>query len=364
MKIAIFWYTLTGYLNACLKALNECPGVEIFVAHKSGDPQAPFDNAQFGWIANQLYWRSARELSGLRAAVEEFNPDAIVICGWVVKEYMTISRAYKGKAIRIMTMDNNWLNTPKQRVAALISSFYIQPYADGAWVPGERQSYFARRLGFEQEDIMRGSYSCDQDAFAQVFKERLRNHAAIPRRFLFVGRFVEEKGIRMLVEAYQEYRNRSADPWPLLCCGKGPLEHLLLNQSGIQVMGFVQPADLPKTFAESGCFVLPSTFEPWGVVVHEAASAGLTILASERVGSTPHLVQYNYNGYIFGADNPSGLAALMDRISKSSEAKLQSMSEASHKLSEQFVPSRWADSLIGFLVERIDRNAEPTTTPS
>ena len=40
-------------------------------------------------------------------------------------------------------------------------------------------------------------------------------------------------------------------------------------------------------------------FEPWALVVHEAASAGRLILASENVGAVPHLVQPGYNGYIF-----------------------------------------------------------------
>lgn len=355
MRIAILWYGLTGYLNACLKALAAYPEVKLFVAHKRAHSQAPYDEAQFGWIADHYYWHSDDELAGLRARIDEFRPDVIITVGWMVKGYMSISRAYAGRAIRIMSMDNNWLNTRKQRLGALMAPFYLRPYADAAWVPGERQSHFARRMGFHQENIIRGLYCCDHDAFASAFKTRISSGKELPRKFLFVGRLAEEKGINVLVSAYEAYRSRTADPWPLICCGTGPLKSAIANRPGIQEEGFVQPSDLPKKFAEAGCFLLPSQFEPWGVVVHEAASAGLIILASERVGATPHLVQYNYNGYIFEPDSPGALTDLMVRVSAMSDTKLAMMSSASYSLSQQFIPARWAESLIDFASQKLSK---------
>jgi glycosyltransferase involved in cell wall biosynthesis len=81
-------------------------------------------------------------------------------------------------------------------------------------------------------------------------------------------------------------------------------------------------------------------------VVHEAASAGLLILASENVGAAVHLVQDNYNGYLFDGQDVKGLAALMSHVSELSEARLDAMSRASHLLSKQFTPARWADTLL------------------
>jgi glycosyltransferase involved in cell wall biosynthesis len=112
------------------------------------------------------------------------------------------------------------------------------------------------------------------------------------------------------------------------------------------VEGFVQPDRLCDILASSGCLVLPSTFEPWAVVVHEAASAGLLILASEKVGATVHLIQDNYNGYIFDSRDAKGLAALMFHVSNLSDVRLDAMSQASHLLSMQFTPARWADTLL------------------
>jgi len=87
--------------------------------------------------------------------------------------------------------------------------------------------------------------------------------------------------------------------------------------------------------------------------VHEAVSAGLIVLASEQVGAAVHLVQPNYNGFIFDGRSAESLARLMQRISSMSDARLEAMSDASNALSQQFSPARWADTLIdAFAVRR------------
>ena len=179
-----------------------------------------------------------------------------------------------------------------------------------------------------------------------VHLSRLADGHAVPRSFLFMGRFVSDKGVDQLVNAYQSYRESSTDPWPLVCCGAGPLGSRLEGRPGIRVEGFVQPDHLRDLLALSGCLVLPSTFEPWALVIHEATSAGLLILASEKAGAAVHLVQDNYNGYLFDGRDVKGIAALMSRVSNLSEARLDAMSRASHLLSKQFSPARWADTLL------------------
>lgn len=346
MRIAVLWTGLSGYLNACLKELAARENVEIFVAHRAPVQEAPFDEGQFSWIQNRLMWRTASELEVLEERLRAFRPNLLMFAGWAVPAYRKAAKAQQGKCLRIMTMDNCWLAMPKQKLATWVAPYYIHPLADMAWVPGERQAIFARKLGFSQRSILRGLYCCDQKSIEENFIARVAEGRSVPRAFLFVGRFVQEKGIDTLVKAYDIYRDNSADPWPLICCGTGPLQHLLANKPGIQVEGFLQPEQLRSRFGSSGCLVLPSDFEPWAVVVHEAASAGLLILASENVGSTVHLVQAGYNGYIFGGKDVEGLAALMMQVDAMPDKRLDAMSHASNLLSKQYSPSRWADTLL------------------
>lgn len=346
MRIGILWTGLSGYLNACLKELAGRDGVELFVAHRAPALDAPFDESQFTWMQNRFMWRTGDKLDGLEERLRKFNPQVLVFAGWSVRPYRRIAKSAKRKCLRIMTMDNCWLATPQQRLATWIAPYYLGPLADKVWLPGERQAVFARKLGFEQRAILRGLYCCDQRRVESVFRERLLAEQPVPRAFLFVGRFVPEKGIDTLIEAYRMYRSSCSDPWPLVCCGAGPLRSMLENKPGVQLEGFLQPDLLLKKFRSTGCLVLPSNFEPWAVVVHEAASAGLLIMASENVGAAVHLVQNNYNGYIFGGKDVYGLASLMGNVSAQSDRRLDEMSRASHSLSLQFSPTRWADTLL------------------
>ena len=45
-------------------------------------------------------------------------------------------------------------------------------------------------------------------------------------------------------------------------------------------------------------FILPSKYEPWGVVVHEAACSGLPLILSDSVGSRNELLINNHNGRV------------------------------------------------------------------
>jgi glycosyltransferase involved in cell wall biosynthesis len=346
LRIAILWYALSGYLNACLKELANREGVELFVSHQAPPESTPFEKDQFSWIGNQLLWRSENDLVTLEERLSRFAPDIQLFSGWAVPAYRRVARRPLGECVRIMAIDNCWRPTCKQKLASLISPWYVRPLADLVWLPGERQAVFAKKIGFEQRNILRGLYSCDQPALQAVHLSRIEDHRTLPHAFLFVGRLVADKGIDTLVKAYEIYRTGCDDPWPLICCGAGPLRSHLENRTGIQVEGFLQPEALRARLASAGCLVLPSNFEPWAVVVHEAASAGLLILASENVGASVHLVQDAYNGYIFEGGNASELATLMARVTSLTNAQRYAMSQASHSLSLQFTPRRWADTLL------------------
>ena len=346
MRVAILWTGLSGYLNACLKELASREDVELFVSHQAAVQEAPFDDNQFAWIPNRLVWQSRVDGTALSARLRAFDPEILLFCGWHVPGYRQIARGLARRCFRVMAMDNCWKATPKQRMGTLIAPWYVRPLADAVWVPGERQAIFARRLGFELRATLWGSLSCDQPAIEDVHHSRLTAGRALAHSFLFIGRFVPDKGVDQLVNAYELYREGSPNPWPLVCCGAGPLSELLEGRAGIRVEGFVQPDHLRRVFASSGCLVLPSTFEPWALVIHEATSAGLVILASEKAGGAVHLVQDNYNGYLFDSRDVKRLAALMSHVSNLSEARLDAMSRASHLLSKQYSPARWADTLL------------------
>jgi glycosyltransferase involved in cell wall biosynthesis len=246
-------------------------------------------------------------------------------------------------------MDNQWWATPKQRLGVAASPFLVRPAFDAAFLPSERSADFARRLGFDDDRIIRGIYSCDHPRFAAVAAARGGEPPA--RAFVYLGRLVTDKGIDTLAEGYRSYRAAAADPWPLLVGGTGPLASHLAGLDGVDMLGFVQPDDLPGLLARAGCLVLPSRFEPWGVVVHEAAAAGLPVVASSASGAASRLVVDGYNGVIVPPGSPQALARALARVSGSSDAERVAMTEASRSLARQLTPDRWASHLVARVAE-------------
>jgi glycosyltransferase involved in cell wall biosynthesis len=130
---------------------------------------------------------------------------------------------------------------------------------------------------------------------------------------------------------------------------------LLSAIDGVEMLGFVQPADLPDVFSRAGCLVLPSRVEPWGVVVHEAVSAGLPVVCTRVCGAATRLVLDGYNGTIVSAGDDVGLARALARISAASPGERRAMGAASESLSLQYTPTRWASMLVSRIPELRDQ---------
>ena len=108
----------------------------------------------------------------------------------------------------------------------------------------------------------------------------------------------------------------------------------------------MQPEEMPGIIADTGVFVLPSLFEPWGVVVHEYASAGFPLLCSDKVGASESFLEQNGNGATFNAGNSEQLKQKLNKFTQMSNADLAGMSRRSFELAKRLTPEIWADRLI------------------
>jgi glycosyltransferase involved in cell wall biosynthesis len=108
--------------------------------------------------------------------------------------------------------------------------------------------------------------------------------------FLFIGRWVPNKGIRVLLEAYARLK---ADPkeWPLTMIGDGPLREEVLYTiqekgiQGVQLPGFVSESKRHRYTREAKWMVTPPhTQEDLGLTPLEARSVGVPCIASTDGG--------------------------------------------------------------------------------
>lgn len=342
LRVAILWQGLSGYTHAAFTALNAL-GVDVLVLHPSQGVHAPFDEALITRGLSSSSWQGEPDEDAIEQALDDFDPHALLVSSWHIGPYRRAARRRRGRTLRILCMDNQWWGTPKQVLGVVSSPFVLRPAYDAAFVPGERSADFARRLGFPDERIIRGIYACDHGRFDAVAETRA-DEVPSPA-FVFVGRLVPEKGIDVLAAGYRRYRRTVPEPWPLLVAGVGPQHDGLADIDGVDRLGFVQPDELPSLFARSGCLVLPSRYEPWGVVVHEAAAAGLPVVCTWVCGAASRLVVDGYNGVVVSPGDEGALAHALARVSSAGVDERLAMTRASRSLARQFTPDRWARHL-------------------
>lgn len=143
------------------------------------------------------------------------------------------------------------------------------------------------------------------------------------RRFLYVGRLADEKRVDLLIDAFGMIA-RNRPEWDLVIVGAGPLEQDLHQRVRMDLRDRVHwlgainvEQDIANIYRACDVFVLPSQFEPWGVVVVEAALAGLALVCSDVVGAAADLLVQDRNGALFLSRSSSALANAMALVSAS-----------------------------------------------
>ena len=367
-RIAILWLELSDYLNSCLRCLIDEKGYDALVVH-AGNPLSrqahPYAPSLFSWIP-RLHHLGAGELDNpkrLITLLDDFAPDTVVVSGWSKGPYRAASKMARAHGLLVIAgCDNPWRGTLRQKWGGLLARHSLHAMFGALWVPGERAAVLARYLGFTGARLLKGLYSCSTQRFRQVAEDRLSSDslAQRPARFLFAGRFAAEKGIQDLLRAYSIYRSTASSPWELRFAGSGPLEAAIRRGGeGVTCLGFLQPSQYVDVLRHVDALVLPSYYDPWPLVIHEATSAGLPILCSAQCGSSVELVQDGYNGVTFEAGDVDALAGALGRISGCGAA-LAACQRNSYTISRRYSPSLWAANLDAFIaMNSIPQAARP-----
>jgi glycosyltransferase involved in cell wall biosynthesis len=184
----------------------------------------------------------------------------------------------------------------------------------GGLAVGERNRQFYRR--YQARRITFAPYSVDNDRFA---KPPAVGRAELLARWeldptlpviMFCGKLQPHKQPLQLAAAV----NRMTEPVTVLFVGDGELASqvtALLKPGRGRVTGFINQVELPAYYHAADILVMPSEFEPWGLVVNEAMAAGVLPVVSDRVGCGPDLVQGI--GEIYPCGDVGALATALSR---------------------------------------------------
>lgn len=375
--IAVIWTDWYAYHVARLRALNTglnggVVGIELVggcgehsgLCFRSGEreglsiktllPHADWGRARQPRLVLEL-WRKLRSADPAMVLVPGYYTlPAVCAAAWAKihrRRSVLMSETTREDHRRVW-----WKEALKRRLVKLLF--------DGAIAGGEPHVRYLCELGVRPETIRRAYDVVDNHFFASETERlrvsRNRDEFGLPDDyFLFVGRLAPEKNVAGLLRSFTEYRaggGRSS----VVLCGDGPLRDTLrayVQQAGIapfvHFAGMKSAQELPIYYAFARCLVLPSTREPWGLVVNEAMASGLPVLVSSRCGSAEDLVDVGANGFVFDPHQPGALTQVLEQAGSLGSDRLAEMGRRSRDIIARYSPEIFAQEVMHLAGHRV-----------
>jgi len=113
---------------------------------------------------------------------------------------------------------------------------------------------------------------------------------------------------------------------------------------------------LPEVYIASDVLVLPSDYEPFGLVVNEAMVCGCPAVVSDRVGARYDLVREGVTGSVFPCGRVDALAGTI-RSLLSDRARLAKMGAAARERLKSWTPEMAVESFVETVELAVNRNS-------
>jgi glycosyltransferase involved in cell wall biosynthesis len=286
--------------------------------------------------------------------------DAVIVHGWWSASNVLAYLTALARGLPVLVhSDRNavQVKTSRFRKSALE---WLFRHVTAFLVIGERNRAFYRQHGAPDTKMFFSPLAVDNDFFAGESARLAPQRFALRQQLgvapdecaiLFVGRFINVKGLPDLLAAFKDLAATQAH---LVLVGEGPYSGLLkefVAAHHLERVHFVGPKsyeEIPAYYALADVFVLPSTAEAWAVVVNEAMNFGLPVIASEQVGAAHDLVEEGVNGCRFEAGDTAALTALMRRLIENPALRRQ-MGEASRRIIREWNFERATEGVLAAL---------------
>lgn len=318
--------------------------VEVDIVRYPPDELAPYEFEEGGYRRLHDY-EKVRDRS-IHQFLRDIDPDAIYVAGWSDNLYNKAVKKYKERIPVILGLDNPWRNTTRQRAGVVLAGASLRSLFSHLWVPGMPQFTFANRLGFNDNQILRNLLVANERRLEGLDLDK-NKYDSDKKKLIFLGRYVEYKRPDWLVEVFRELEAEFiTGDWRLKMYGEGPMKEKLIamaqSSRGIEINSFVSPQNLAAVLRSAHAFCLPSFNEHWGVVIHEAAYAGLPMVVSDTCGAAGDLLIHNYNGYKYRSNEKVDLKRSLIKLFQSTNEELFRMAQGSKELSTMFTHEKWS----------------------
>ncbi len=249
----------------------------------------------------------------------------------------------------LLRCESNLASHPRGRIKKLVKEAVLRALfarIDGFLAIGAANADYYRHYGVPEERIHLVPYAVDNAFF------RARAAAAAPGREAFRASLGLKPGVPVILFASKfQGRKRAGDLWrayrALATDHGAPNAYLLFIGDGgdraaiaaearasgwdtVKFLGFRNQTELPAFYDLCDVFVLPSEFEPWGLVVNEVMNCRRPVIAGDQVGSAPDLVRHGETGWVFRTGDVPALSTCL-REAIADPARTRAMGEAAYR---------------------------------
>jgi len=283
-------------------------------------------------------WREWRRGGRVIRWMKEAGINAVLLVGYNDPGRLRILRYCGRRGIPCFLFgDSNIAGERVSGIKAAVKRLFVGRVVKrcaGVMPCGSMGRKYFMKYGARAEQIFLCPYEPDYELIASVTQEQVRaamdrfGLAPQRRRIVFSGRLTRVKRPDLVVDAFLKIAG-SRPRWDLLMLGEGDLRASLEQRIPSELRGRVvftgfinDQATVSALYRACDVLVLPSDFEPWALVVNEAAAAGLAIVATDMVGAAVELVRDGINGFIFPAGDLQKLADRLLEVTDESQIEL------------------------------------------
>ncbi len=214
-------------------------------------------------------------------------------------------------------------------------------WSAGGLSVGQKNAIILKNLGIPS--IFSAPFAIDVDRFrttasrVRLAQSEFRESFGLPDNVqvvAFAGKFIDVKRPEDLISLAVRLRGSAH----ILMIGDGPKRPELQSAAqglAVTFTGFLNQSEIPEALACADVMVLPSSYEPWGLIVNEAMACGCVPVVSDQVGCAPDLVAGL--GEVYGVGDVEALAVAVERALRTARAADS--------------PARLAERLAGFTLE-------------
>jgi glycosyltransferase involved in cell wall biosynthesis len=281
---------------------------------------------------------------GLWKLITQENFDAVIVyTGYTYASFWiaVLSAKLTRKKFLFCTDTSRIEPRNKRRVKTWLKKLLLPPVfnlADIVMVNSTPGKQVALSLGMPEQRIALTPFAVDNDWWIsqarQVDRRLVRKKWDIPPAsavVLFCAKLQPWKRPQDVLKAFAKANVKNSY---LVFAGDGTLKVELESEAEslgikhrVRFLGFVNQSQLPSVYSSADLLVLPSDYEPFGVVVNEAMLCGCPVVVSDKVGAGYDLIRHGENGFIYPCNDLEKLTKiLIDALSKREQLEKIAMS--------------------------------------